>query len=462
MGHPPRIGRYDVIEPLGQGGMGRVFLARDSVLGRKVAVKIMRDDLGFPPEIRGALFDRMRHEARAAAAVSHPHMVTLHDMGEEEALGLFLVFEYVDGPTLRDKIAEGPVEPRLVAQIARQIGEALSEAHAAGVIHRDVKPENILLAKSGAKVTDFGIARLPDSTLTQAGAVLGTPAYSAPEALVSGSFSAESDQFSFATTLYEALAGTRAFPGDDAFTVASRVATEQPTPPSKILPLGRALGRVDAVLARALSKDPERRFSSCRAFGDSLARELEAALGAPHVTDTPPPLSSIVPRATRRVHNVATAVALLVIVGLVLVGRRSSREKASLREAANEYASVLQTAGPARPATRAGRAEPRPSTRTSDAGVPSAQDALGRSKRDETDATEDERTGIADAGGDAEGTARDGERDDVPRDGGADSGASSGTSSGAAGAGGSGRPDAAPPGASGGGGGGRAPLHERH
>src|SRR4051812_38091070 len=100
---PARIGRYEIVRLLGQGGMGRVFLARDSVLGRSVALKVLRDDLGLPPESRDALFARLRQEARAAAALEHPHMVTLHDMGEETAAGLFLVFEYVEGPTLRDQ-----------------------------------------------------------------------------------------------------------------------------------------------------------------------------------------------------------------------------------------------------------------------------------------------------------------------------------------------------------------------
>src|SRR5258706_988222 len=145
-----RIGRYDVVRLLGQGGMGRVMLAKDSVLGRTVALKILRDDLGLPPESKAALFDRMRVEARAAAALEHPHMVTLHDMGEEAPHRLFLVFEYVDGPTLRDQITKlGRVDLALVAAMARELGDALSAAHDAGVIHRDVKPENVMLSKYG-------------------------------------------------------------------------------------------------------------------------------------------------------------------------------------------------------------------------------------------------------------------------------------------------------------------------
>ncbi|MEO8797823.1 MAG: serine/threonine-protein kinase, partial [Polyangiaceae bacterium] len=227
---PKRVGRYDVVRLLGQGGMGRVLLAKDTVLGREVAVKIVRDDLGIPPEMKEALFLRMKQEARAAAAVSHPNFVTLHDMGEEEAVGVFLVFEYVRGPTLRERIAAGALDPDEVYKLARDVGSALDRAHEAGVIHRDVKPENVLMSETGPKLTDFGIARLPDSTLTRAGSVLGTAAYSAPEALALAEFGPFSDQFSLAATLYEAFGGKRAFPGDDTLAVASRIATEDPAP----------------------------------------------------------------------------------------------------------------------------------------------------------------------------------------------------------------------------------------
>ena len=325
-----RIGRYEVIRLLGQGGMGRVLLAKDSVLGRHVAIKILRDDLGLPPESREALFARMRQEARAAAAIEHPHLVTLHDMGEEPSVGLYLVFEYLIGPTLRDRIAEGPLEVAFVGRVARELGDALTTAHEAGVIHRDVKPENVILSTHGAKLTDFGIARLPDSTLTAAGSVLGTPAYSAPEALALGAFSPESDQFSLAATVFEAICARRAFPGDDALTIAARIATE-PAPP---LPFSSAepsaLSRIDAVLARALSKEPAKRYPSCRAFGEALAAAIDVrALDTPPISEGPP--RSLVPRATRRVHNLFAALALLVIVALIAFGKRRDRDLAPPR-----------------------------------------------------------------------------------------------------------------------------------
>jgi serine/threonine protein kinase len=346
-----RIGRYEVIRLLGQGGMGRVLLARDSVLGRYVAVKIVRDDLGLPPESREALFARMRQEAKAAAAIGHPHMVTLHDMGEEPGAGLYLVFEYLVGPTLRERIDEGPLDPFVVASMARELGDALTVAHEAGVIHRDVKPENVILSTYGAKLTDFGIARLRDSTLTTAGSVLGTPAYSAPEALALAEFSPLSDQFSLASTLFEALCARRAYPGEDALTIASRIATEPPPPLPYASAEPRLLARLDAVLGRAMAKEPARRYPSCRAFGEALAVAIESrALETPRLSETPPP-RSIIPRATRRVHNLIAGAAFLVIVCLVVFGR-SSGEGLSLRHVAEDFAS----AAPARRAAAPGDA----------------------------------------------------------------------------------------------------------
>jgi len=376
---PAEIGRYAVVHELGLGGMGRVLLARDSVLGRDVAIKILRDDLGIPPETREQLFERMKNEARAAAAISHPNLVTLFDMGEEESVGLYLVFEYIEGPTLRDRIGRGTVPASEIARMARELGGALARAHEAGVIHRDVKPENIMLSRDGAKITDFGIARLPDSKLTRAGAVLGTPAYSAPEALASSEFSSRSDQFSLAATFYEALSGKRAFPGDDAMTVATRVATEEATP------IG-AFANVDEVLARAMSKDKGKRFASCAIFGEALATALESrpvvtpapaslriSMTSTSRVDTPFHRASSIPKQTRRWQNLLAASAVLLIIGLVVIGRRQRTVEpgVSMRDVAAEFALAIEwKSNPApaaprpaqAPATRASDPRPHPST----------------------------------------------------------------------------------------------------
>jgi serine/threonine-protein kinase len=320
--NPTRIGRYDVVRLLGEGGMGRVFLARDPVLERDVAIKILRDDLGLADDVKASLVERLQREARAAATVRHPNLVTLHDMGEDPKVGLFLVFEYVPGPTLRER---GVVPPLEIARIAMELGDALATAHHAGVVHRDVKPENVICSSPGAVLTDFGLARLPDSTLTAKGVTPGSVAYAAPETLVPGGApSPASDQFSLAATLFEALSGKRAFAGADVAEVAERVAKADPPPLTdentdfreKLM-----LSRAEGVFRRALQKEPTLRYPTCRAFGDALGSAIDV-----RVSSSFPIMalhsSSIVPKATRRWQNIVLAIALGVIVILVLMGRR--------------------------------------------------------------------------------------------------------------------------------------------
>jgi eukaryotic-like serine/threonine-protein kinase len=326
---PTQIGRYRIERLLGRGAMGRVLLAHDPVLDRSVAIKLLRDDLNIPPEQHDALLHRMRQEARASARVSHPNIVALHDMGEDPDLGLCLVFEYAEGQTLKERILRGPLGPEAAAKVAREVGDALTTAHLAGVLHRDIKPENIILTPTGAKVADFGIARVPDSTLTRDGGLLGTPAYSAPECISSGKFSPLSDQFSLAATLYEAVSGQRAFPGEDAIAVATRITTDEPPGIAELAGLDP---HVDAVLARGLSKLPSARFEDSRAFGLALSealwqsprRQLVTLADERHRTHAPSAHES---RTTRLVVGGAAAGALLGIAGfqLSLAWRDSER-----------------------------------------------------------------------------------------------------------------------------------------
>jgi serine/threonine-protein kinase len=192
-------------------------------------------------------------------------------MGEDPELGLYLVFEYAEGLTLEQRIAKGPLGPEAGAKLARELGDALTTAHAAGVLHRDIKPQNIILTPTGAKIADFGIARVPDSTLTRDGGLLGTPAYSAPECITKGAFSPFSDQFSLAATLYEALSQTRAFPGEDAVSVATRITTDVPPGIAQLCGLDP---HVDAILLRGMAKAPGERFPSARELGEALAEAL--------------------------------------------------------------------------------------------------------------------------------------------------------------------------------------------
>ena len=320
-GLPTQIGRYQIERLLGRGAMGRVLLAHDPVLDRSVAIKLLRDDLNIPPEQHDTLLHRMRQEARASARVSHPNIVALHDMGEDPTLGLCLVFEYAEGMTLKERLQKGPLGPEAAAKLAREVGDALTTAHSAGVLHRDIKPENIILTPTGAKVADFGIARVPDSTLTRDGGLLGTPAYSAPECIASGKFSPLSDQFSLAATLYEAVSGQRAFPGEDAIAVATRITIDDPPGIAGLAGLDR---HVDDVLARGLAKLPSARFSDARAFGAALAealwqsprQQLVTLPDARHVTQAPTTHES---RTTRLVIGGAAIGALLGIAGFQLI-----------------------------------------------------------------------------------------------------------------------------------------------
>ena len=319
-GLPTQIGRYRIERLLGRGAMGRVLLAHDPVLDRSVAIKLLRDDLNIQPEQHDALLHRMRQEARASARVSHPNIVALHDMGEDPELGLCLVFEYAEGLTLKERLVRGPLGPEAAAKLAREVGDALTTAHSAGVLHRDIKPENIILTPTGAKVADFGIARVPDSTLTRDGGLLGTPAYSAPECIASGKFSPLSDQFSLAATMYEAVSGQRAFPGEDAIAVATRITNEEPP---NIAEFSGLDPHVDVVLARGLAKDPSARFEDSRAFGAALAealwqsprRQLATLPDERHRTHAPSAHES---RTARLVVGGAAVGALLGIAGFQL------------------------------------------------------------------------------------------------------------------------------------------------
>jgi serine/threonine protein kinase len=390
-GLPAQIGRYRIERLLGRGAMGRVLLAHDPVLDRSVAIKLLRDDLDIPPEQYDTLLHRMRQEARASARVSHPNIVALHDMGEDPELGLCLVFEYAEGLTLKERLLKGALGPEAAAKLAREVGDALTTAHSAGVLHRDIKPENIILTPTGAKVADFGIARVPDSTLTRDGGLLGTPAYSAPECIASGKFSPLSDQFSLAATLYEAVSGRRAFPGDDAIAVATRITTDDPPGVAAYAGLDP---HVDEVLSRGLSKIPSARFEDARAFGNALAEalwqsprmQLRTMPDARHRNSAP---SAHETRTTRLVLGGAAIGALLGIAGFQLsIGLREPEHAPEPRaeqirvpqpKASENPPPSEPTAKKSKPArkdpTRGAGAAKAPAAEPSDAGTPIRGDA---------------------------------------------------------------------------------------
>ncbi len=269
---PQSIGRYSVERLLGQGAMGSVYLGRDPKLDRAVAIKTVRH-LDLPEKRLRTFLERFRNEARAAGRLQHPAIVAVYDVGEDDAVGPYLVFEYVPGSSLKQILrGRGPLAPDAAVKLGRQIAAALDTAHAAEVIHRDVKPDNILISNQGdAKLADFGVARVPDAALTREGQFLGTPCYAAPETLDEGTYGPRTDLFSFAAVMYEAISGVRAFPGDDAISVAHRVVHDDPEPPGTVAPSVRIPKEVDRAIMRGLSKRPEERYASAMELVDALA-----------------------------------------------------------------------------------------------------------------------------------------------------------------------------------------------
>lgn len=258
--------------------MGQVYLGRDPSLDRGVAIKTVKD-LDLEPEKKQRFLDRFKNEARAAARLSHASIVQVYDVGEDEEYGPYLVLEYIRGSSLKQELREnGALMPARLCEIARDLAAGIDVAHAAGIIHRDIKPDNVLMGDDGrAKLADFGVARVPDAALTKEGQFLGTPCYAAPETLSSGKYSPRSDLFSFAVVLYELASGTRAFPGDDAIAVAHQVIHDEPPPASEVATGPKIPASVDALLAQGMSKDPQDRFGSATEFADRLLAAYVAA-----------------------------------------------------------------------------------------------------------------------------------------------------------------------------------------
>jgi len=302
MPHPPgtRLGPYEVLSAVGSGGMGEVYKARDTRLERTVAVKVSKEAFG----------ERFRNEALAIAALNHPHVCTLFDVGPD-----YLVMEFVEG-----KVLQGPLPVGEALRLGGQIADALEHAHRHGVVHLDLKPSNILATKGGVKVLDFGLAaRRPEpgteasQALTLEGTAAGTPAYMAPEQIEGRPADERTDIFAFGLVLYELLTGRRAFEGESAARVMAAILEHEPTPPSTLKPdLPPAL---EQVLMSCLAKDPNERWQS--------VRELKHALAWASRTDTTPHSGG---RAGWIAAAIASAVAVAALA-LAVAGRRAAVEK---------------------------------------------------------------------------------------------------------------------------------------
>ena len=272
-----RLGPYEILSPLGAGGMGEVYKARDSKLKRDVAIKVVPDSLAKDPDALA----RFEREAHAVAALNHPNILSIHDFGDDAGIA-YAVMELLEGETLRGKLDGGPMAPRRAVEIAIQIARGLAAAHEKGIVHRDLKPENVFLTSDGrVKVLDFGLAKRvgPESAETNApttpagtepGTVMGTVGYMSPEQVRGRELDPRTDIFSFGAILYEMLSGRRAFKGDSGVETMNAVLKEDPP---ELVDSGRNISAaLDRIVRHCLEKSPEARFQSA---GD-VAFDLEA------------------------------------------------------------------------------------------------------------------------------------------------------------------------------------------
>jgi serine/threonine-protein kinase len=265
------LGSYRLISRLGAGGMGEVWRAEDTRLLRPVAIKILNEKIASDPEWKA----RFMREARTVAQMNHPNIATIYSI-EQEGDMLFIAMELVEGESLASLLARGPLPPREVARQISQVAEALGEAHEKGIVHRDVKPDNIIVAKRTVKVLDFGIAKQTNKmaadskTLTQGGMIVGTPYYMSPEQALGKQVDSRSDIFSLGVVMYEAITGRRPFDGESVTETMMNIIMNEPPDVAAVMPTApRALADV---VRRALQKKPDQRFQTATEMVDAMAR----------------------------------------------------------------------------------------------------------------------------------------------------------------------------------------------
>src|SRR5258707_349762 len=275
-----QLGQYDILGPIGAGGMGEVYAARDPILGRTVAIKILPLRLSNDKDSLA----RFSQEARKASALNHPNIRTIHEVGTDPFGAPYIVMEHIDGKDLRSYINDGPTQSRKLLDIAAQIADGLAAAHERSIVHRDLKPENLMVTNDGfVKILDFGLAKIMraspgegDVTAqlempgTTPGTILGTVGYMSPEQATGRKLDFRSDQFALGAILYELATGKPAFDGETAIDTLSAILHDDPEPIQKINP--RAPAPFCWIVGRLLSKDPKERYASTR----DLAHELRA------------------------------------------------------------------------------------------------------------------------------------------------------------------------------------------
>ena len=325
-----KLGPYEVLAPLGAGGMGEVYRARDTRLDRTVAIKILPQQLAATAEMR----QRFEREARAVSSLNHPHICALYDIGDQDGTE-YLVMEYLEGETLARRLEKGPLPLADLLRYAIEIADALDRAHRQGIVHRDLKPGNIMLTKAGAKLLDFGLAKpggamvlsgetmtvspAGSRTLTAEGTIVGTVQYMSPEQLEGKEADARSDIFSFGALLYEMATGKRAFEGKSHASLIAAILEREPAPISQVQPMTPP--GLERLVKTCLAKEPEERYQS--------AHDLKLQLGwigeAGSQAGVPAPVVSGRKRRLQLAWGVAAvALAAVALLGSALAVRRQS------------------------------------------------------------------------------------------------------------------------------------------
>lgn len=352
-----RIGRYKILGEIGRGAMGVVYRALDPAIGRTVAIKTIRLTELADAKEHAKLRDRLFREAQSAGILSHPGIVTIYDVSEQDDLA-YIAMEMVDGPTLETLMHTAVPDGLAVLSVLHQTAAALDYAHNRGIVHRDIKPANIILHEHRtAKITDFGVARIQSHQMTQAGSMVGTPNYMSPEQIQGQPVDGRSDQFSLAVIAYELLTGEKPFVADSIAALAFRITRDEPASVQRLNPTLDP--PVDGVLRRALAKNPADRYPTCAAFALALDNACQSCHGwkplpvgasqdlATVVGSAPRPAVAVeAPPAVPKPLRIARTVAL-VLFGVVLIGALLVGGMQFLSERGNEAASPSVTAPPA-------------------------------------------------------------------------------------------------------------------